>query len=74
MENSILHIKDFFKDLSFDEQGHKYFVKDKPIEYSVSGLIKKFHLPFDKYKISLAKSIELGIEQHELLKEWKKFS
>ena len=38
----IQRIKEYFKDLSFDEDTHKYFVKGNQLATSVSGVIKKY--------------------------------
>lgn len=71
MEKIKQDIKNFFKDLSFEEDTHKYYINNEPVEKSVSILIKDFHLPFDKYGKSLNKAKELGITQEEVLLDWK---
>lgn len=49
--NKILH---FFKDLSFEEQAHIYYVNGEPLKKSVSKLIKEF-VPYTDFKrIALA--------------------
>jgi len=64
-------ILDFFKDLRFNEEYHHYFVNGKQIKLSVSGIIKKFVVPFDTKKVSKIVSLKRGISQTEVLKEWE---
>ncbi len=68
IKNKIL---DYFNDLTFNEVNHKYFIKGKKIEKSVSVLIKDFCLPFDKYRLSLQVANKTGASQKEVLDSWK---
>ena len=70
MINKKKEILNFFKDLEFDEKHHQYFVNKVKIKLSVSGIIKKFVIPFDSKKVSKIVSLHKGISQHEILKEW----
>jgi ATP-dependent exoDNAse (exonuclease V) beta subunit len=63
-------IIDFFKDLTFEEEGHLYRVNGVPIEHSVSNLIKNFCKSFNRYQKSLDTSIRTGLSQEEVLKDW----
>lgn len=78
------NIFSFFKKLTFDEDSHKYFVDKNPLKYSVSGIIKLFHKPFDKESVSKDKEIEyktlqefgampsfIDTSQKTILKSWK---
>ena len=64
------NIKSHFEDLTFEEKAHKYYVSGKPIQKSVSTLIKDFANPFDENEISAKKAEREGINQEDLLKEW----
>lgn len=65
-------IKEYFKDLVFEEKNHRYSVNRKFIEKSVSGLIKDFCLPFNEMVISKNMSERDGVPQQELLDSWHK--
>jgi|VirMetMinimDraft_7_1064189.scaffolds.fasta_scaffold00359_7 hypothetical protein len=54
MEQSVNEIRYFFKDLSFEEQHHVYYVKGEPLSKSVSKLIKEFVTYTDFKSIALA--------------------
>ncbi len=62
----------FFKDLSFVEDTHTYFIKDKKVDISVSGLYKKFVKPFDIKGTSMGTARKEGKTQQEVLASWKK--
>lgn len=66
--------KDFFKDLTFIEESHRYFVNGKPLKLSVSGKYKKYHLPFDKNEKSLLVANREGRTQQSVLKDWDDIS
>ena len=63
-------IIDFFKDLTFEEEGHRYHVNGTPIQCSVSGKIKDFYLPFDKKNKSLVTANRMGVSQDTIIKDW----
>ena len=63
------HIKNFFKDLSFNEEKHLYTVNNERLP-SVSGLIKNYGNTFDAKRISLGTAKKTGKSQDQILKEW----
>lgn len=63
-------IIDFFKDLTFQEEGHLYHVNGVPIKSSVSDKIKAYYKPFNKFEKSLGTAYKNGISQTEVLKDW----
>ena len=70
MESLKIKILDYFKGLQFNEKEHKYLIEGKPIKISVSGVIKEFVEPFDKYIISARIATRDDIEQEDILKQW----
>lgn len=71
MEKQKQNILNFFSQLNFDEEKHKYSVGTRKIKYSVSGLIKRFVKPFDSNLMSLLVAQKRGISQKEVLAEWE---
>jgi hypothetical protein len=71
MEKKIKTIKKYFKDLKFFEEEHYYTVDDKRLTHSVSKIIDMFIQPFDSYNISKSVAKRRGIEQLQVLIEWK---
>lgn len=63
-------IIEFFKDLTFEEEGHRYHVNGVPIKCSVSDKIKDFYIPFDRKNKSLITASRTGVSQTEVLKGW----
>lgn len=61
MEEQKSKILSYFKKLQFNEQEHKYSVQGKELNYSVSGIIKKFHEPFKREEISSEKAKEYAL-------------
>lgn len=59
-----------FSNLSFEEKKHRYFVENKPIDISVSGLISKFYEHFDAKAVAPYSAIKLGVTTEEVLKQW----
>lgn len=61
-----------FKNLSFVESTHKYYVEGEQLETSTSGVIKNFYKPFDTEAQAIRKSKQsLGImSDADYLKEW----
>lgn len=70
MEDVKKYIRQFFRDLTFEEAQHKYFIDGKPLKVSVSGLLKNFIEPFDENLRSKEKSERTGESQEELLNQW----
>lgn len=64
-------MKSFFKDLSFNEELHKYYVNEKPINKSVSKLIELYKYPVNWEAVLKGVSKKRGISEDEILKEWK---
>ena len=61
----------FFKALSFNSEAHIYHVNDVPIEYSVSGKVKKFYNEFDAKRKSVEVAIKTFSTQQQVLKNWE---
>ena len=61
-----------FKDLSFKDSIHKYYVKGEELNTSTSGVIKNFYEPFDTEAQAIKKSEQsLGImSKEDYLEEW----
>ena len=65
-------LKKPFKDLVFEEEGHKYYVKgqeNRPIK-SVSSLIKHFYEPFDADKVAPKYALDRGLEVEDVKLAW----
>ena len=71
METLKEKVIEFFKDLNFEEEEHKYFIKKQPIKFSVSGLIKKYKYPTDWKKVLKYSARKNNITEEELSKKWK---
>ena len=71
MEELKMQILDYFKGLEFKENTHKYSFNSKPIRISVSGLIKDYYKEFDSYSVSLRIAERDGLNQEDILKQWK---
>lgn len=67
-------LKDFFKDLKFSEEEHKYTVNGEVIKLSVSSKIKEFYTPFDTEKISAKVAEKTGENQQDIKNKWKQIS
>jgi hypothetical protein len=59
-----------FKELSFEEQRHKYFVKGNAINKSVSSLIGEFYEHFDAKQVAPYSAIKMGLTTEEVLAHW----
>jgi hypothetical protein len=59
-----------FKELSFEEEKHKYYVSSKGLDKSVSALIKAFYEPFDAEAIAPYSAAKAGVTTEEILKQW----
>ena len=70
IEHLKLNILQFFGDIYMNEEEHKYYLNNKPLKISVSGVIKNFYKPFDSYNISKNSAKKHGVTQESLLKEW----
>lgn len=74
MNNKVLEvrkeIKDFFKDLEFDEPTHRYTVGGSPLT-SVSHFIGKYKNKFDADKMAPLVAKKRGVTTEEILKEWE---
>lgn len=71
MENNIKDILNkFFEGLVFEEEGHKYLYNNKKITYSVSDMVKKYSLPFNRKEKALSSAKKRGISVEEVLQEW----
>ena len=56
-------ISNFFSKLTFNEEFHKYYVNDTPLEYSASTLVKKFVKFVDYESIARKKDLTLGLPE-----------
>lgn len=66
---------DCFEDIKFefDPKLHKYTYNGETF-ISVTRFIQQFHKPFEEDYWSKKKAEQLGIEQEEILREWKKLN
>ena len=72
MVSSILERLKCFDDPNFKFDSYKHRYTYNGLEYeSVTRFIQQFHKPFDEEYWSKKKSEDRGIEQSEILKEWK---
>lgn len=71
MEAKIQNIKNYFKDLNFEEEGHRYTIKDRRLKRSVSNLISDHYEPFPEFEASKNKARKLKTSQEEMLRQWK---
>jgi len=62
---------DFFQGLTFDEPNHVYSWEKEKVQYSVSGLIKKFIIPTDFFAISEVVAKKEGRTAEEIRKRWE---
>lgn len=69
-EHLKIPILDFFKELKFQEEEHRYFVNGKPLAISVSGKVGAYKPFFDRHNISLNSARNRGMTQEEVLLEW----
>jgi len=71
MDKKVAEIKKFFKEVSFEEEGHKYTVKKKTLAYSVSAIVKSFVKEPDFDLISYKTDAKFGLPKgsHKIL--WK---
>jgi hypothetical protein len=74
MEKAFKNIKDFFSNLSFQEDIHKYFVDGIQLTHSVSGLIDKYKNKFDTHNISEAVAKKENTTGGEIRLKWKKIA
>lgn len=71
MENKIRSmLNSFFEGLVFEEDGHKYLYNNQKIAFSVSDMIKRYCVPFDRKGKALSSAKRRGISVEEILKEW----
>jgi ATP-dependent exoDNAse (exonuclease V) beta subunit len=75
MQDFVLEKLSFFDSPSFkfDPKWHKYTINGKPLT-SVTKFIQQFHKEFDQDFWSKKKAEEQGVEQEEILAEWKKLN
>lgn len=74
LENKKLEIKEFFSDLTFEEESHKYFINFEPLKYSVSGLVHRFENPFDSDRVAGFVAKSRGLEKEDILNEWQEIN
>ena len=61
-----------FNDYMFIEKTHQYFWKNIPVKYSVTQFLSRFSEPFDSETISKRYADKHGLNQQDVLNEWKK--
>lgn len=71
---NIEDIKNYFNDLSFDEDNHIYRVSGEQCLISVSQMPKNFYLPFDVEYYSKQKAITSCKTPEQIKKEWKLYA
>lgn len=64
-------LNDKFKQLSFNEPNHKYYLNGKPIKYSVSGLIANFYEKFDFDDMVDMYANSRGLLPEQVASAWK---
>lgn len=70
MEKLKSNIKEFFRELSFEEKQHLYSLNNNPIKISVSGIIKKYKYPTDWSVVLKNKAKKEGKSQKEISDDW----
>lgn len=63
-------IQEPFKELSFEEQKHKYYVKGEPLNKSVSALIGEFYEHFNAEEVAPYSAAKAGVTTEEILAQW----
>ena len=63
-------IKEYFKGLTFDEESHKYFVNNKKLSISVSGVINKYVDKQDFSTIASRLDKKFGFEEGTHKRLW----
>lgn len=63
-------LKEFFKELRFEESTHTYYVNGIKIGKSVSGKLKTYYEEFNAAKIAPFSAKKLGISTDEVLALW----
>lgn len=71
LEQLKIQVLDYFSDLKFDPELHRYAVEGRPLKYSVSGIIKKYSNPFDADKIAPYSAKKAGVSVQEIKAQWK---
>lgn len=61
-----------FNDYIFFEAPHQYYYKDNPVKYSVTQFINRFFEPFNSETISKRYAEKHGLNQKDVLNEWKR--
>ena len=61
-----------FNEYRFEEASHKYFYKDKPVQYSVTQWLSKFSEPFDSDSVSKKYAEKHELKQEDVLKDWER--
>ena len=56
----------------FNEQEHKYFVNNAPVQFSVTQFIERYYVPFDSETISKKYAEKHELNQKDVLDDWKK--
>lgn len=61
-----------FNCYNFVESTHSYYYNGSKVKYSVTGFIDRFFEPFDSETISKKYAAKHGLEQKDVLAEWKR--
>lgn len=72
MTNKKDELLGYFSQLEFEENSHKYTYKGRKLKYSVSGIIKKFTIPFDVGLMSGLVAKKEGTTQAIIKDRWEK--
>lgn len=61
-----------FRDVKFQEEGHKYWFEGKPEKklVSVTSIVGKLHKPFDKEGCAARQAAKWGKTKEEIIAEW----
>ena len=64
-------VEEYFDGITLDETSHQYTVNGEKVTMSVTKFLQKFTYPFNSKAISKAYAAKHGLDQQEVLEEWK---
>lgn len=67
-------ILEYFKDVTFDEEKHLYYVNGKKIKYSVSSIVSMFKPEFDAETVATRVALRENKTKEEVLASWAKLN
>lgn len=72
MDIESLLVWEKFNCYNFVESSHTYFYYDKPVKYSVTQFLSRFSEPFDIEGVSAKYADKHGLNQQDVIADWKK--